>query len=316
MDRPHTILFAADFSARSRAAFDVACGLADEAGSRVVVLHAIEPGPVPEPTTSFAELGLMADAEDEAGLSYRDRLEARLRRFYVPRRPIEAEYFVVAGVPADVVLRAADDVGADLIVLGTHGRTGLKRLLAGSVAEAVLRRARRPVLALSSPDTATSREGPGVILHPTDFSTAAQDATRAARALARDRGARLVLLHVVAGEVIPSSVSLTLMALDTGREALETLRTGLDGPDLKFPVEVRQLRGDPADTVLRVAREEKADLVVMGSHGRSGLGRLLAGSVAEGVLREAPCPVLIVKPASPEPARSAPAPAAQPAATP
>ncbi|HWE39444.1 MAG TPA: universal stress protein [Isosphaeraceae bacterium] len=314
MDHDQTILFAADFSARSRAAFDVACSLADEATTRIVALHVVEPGPVPEPTVSFGELGLM-DAEDESGLGYRERLELRLRRYYVPHRPVELEYRVAVGTPADVVLRTAEEVGADLIVMGSHGRSGMRRLLAGSVAESVLRRSRYPVLALSSLDAPPTVGEPAVVLHPTDFSALSEAATRLARALARDRGARLVLVHVVSGEVIPGSVSLTLMALDNARDALEALRLRLDGPDLKYPVDSRLCRGDAAGEILRVAEQEPCELIVMGSHGRSGFGRLLAGSVAESVLRRSPCPVLIVKPPSPEPAASPAAPAIEAAAT-
>jgi nucleotide-binding universal stress UspA family protein len=75
----------------------------------------------------------------------------------------------------------------------------------------------------------------------------------------------------------------------------------MDGRDLKCPVETRLERGDPASEILRTADEFGADLIVMGTHGRSGLGRLLMGSVAEAVLREAPSPVLIARSALPVP---------------
>jgi nucleotide-binding universal stress UspA family protein len=82
---------------------------------------------------------------------------------------------------------------------------------------------------------------------------------------------------------------------------LEAIRERMEGPDLKCPVEARLERGDPAAEILRTADEFGAELIVMGTHGRSGIGRLLMGSVAEAVLRDAPCPVLIARSALPEP---------------
>ena len=90
----------------------------------------------------------------------------------------------------------ADEIGADLIVMGTHGPTLLRRLLAGSVATAVLRGARSPVMALRFAEHPHAAEEIRVIVHPTDFSEGSEAALRVARSLACDRGARLVLLHV------------------------------------------------------------------------------------------------------------------------
>jgi nucleotide-binding universal stress UspA family protein len=90
------------------------------------------------------------------------------------------------------------------------------------------------------------------------------------------------------------------------RDSLEVIRGRLDGPDLKYPVEVRLGRGRAAAEVLRVAGEVGCGLIVMGTHGRSGVGRLLLGSVAEAVLRRAECPVMTVRSSLSEPI-SAPA---------
>jgi nucleotide-binding universal stress UspA family protein len=289
-----TILMAADFSERSRAAFRAACSLAQEAKTRVFVLHIVEPGHVPDRQFSFSELGLPA-SPDESGLSYFDRLEERLRRFYVPDRPLEVEYFVEVGGAAEEILRRAEDLGADLIVLGTHGRTGLGRLLAGSVAEAVLRGAHRPVLALSSPGLPWPAEPIRAILHPTDFSERDEAALRVARALARDHGARLILLHVAPVVIAHHGAMATLPDPCDLRDALEGVRKRIDGPDLKHPVEVRLRTGDAAAGIVEEAEQGGCGLIVLGTHGRTGLGRLLMGSVAEGVLRQSHCPVLAVK---------------------
>ncbi len=135
-----------------------------------------------------------------------------------------------------------------------------------------------------------------IILHPTDFSEQAQHAFAAACSLARDHGSRLIVLYVRAptvvaygelGPVVPDPVQTPA--------DVEAQLAGLHLPDPGVAVEYRVGDGDPATQVIRVASQLKADLIVMGTHGRTGLGRLLMGSVAEAVLRRAPCPVLTVK---------------------
>ena len=90
----------------------------------------------------------------------------------------------------------AQKIGSDLIVMGTHGLTGLRRMLAGSVATAVMHGARCPVMALRSGAQSPPDERIRAILHPTDFSAGSEAALRVARSLARDHGSRLILLHV------------------------------------------------------------------------------------------------------------------------
>jgi nucleotide-binding universal stress UspA family protein len=133
------------------------------------------------------------------------------------------------------------------------------------------------------------------ILHPTDFYTSSDYAFRLACALASDHQARLVPLHVVTSSPVamPTEV-MTDERFDSYTQHLWTALQRLRAPDARVPVEHRLAVGDPATEILKLAAEIRADLIVMGTHGRSGLGRLLLGSVAEGVLREAPCPVLTV----------------------
>lgn len=136
------------------------------------------------------------------------------------------------------------------------------------------------------------------ILHATDFSTQSRTALGLARSLARDHGARLILLHVAPDPVDEGMLATVPMDPRYYHEALEELRAPLDGPDLKVPIEVRLRYGDPADEVLQEVEEFPCDLLVLGTHGRSGLSRLLMGSVAESVMRRATIPVLTVKPAA------------------
>jgi nucleotide-binding universal stress UspA family protein len=134
------------------------------------------------------------------------------------------------------------------------------------------------------------------ILHATDFSEQSQHAFAAACSLARDHGSRLVVLYVRApsaagyGEMGPIVADPVWTPADV-KAALDALHP----PDPGVEVEYRVAEGEPAAEVVRLARVLAANLIVMGTHGRTGLGRLLLGSVAEAVLRRAPCPVLTVR---------------------
>lgn len=336
----------------------MACSLAHPDETRLTVLHAVEP-----PMISELDVPLPPTVEDRA---HREAPGGRLRDFYTPDRPLRVEYRTRDGFAAEEILRVGDEVGADLIVLGTHGRTGVGRLLAGSVAEAVLRRANCPVLALRSlphlaampeardveppspggkpgaetPSRSSAPQGRGfvtrpirTILHPTDFSGRSEAAFRVAGSLAQEHGARLIVLHaapmatVYGGTFpgVPTDPGVYQHALE---ERLRQIRIpgpeaedagpareerphggGTSGPEIL--VEHRLREGDTAAEVLQVADDVGADLIVMGTHGRTGMGRVLMGSVAESILRGSPCPVLVVK--GPVPTTAAVVPTPEPA---
>ena len=125
------------------------------------------------------------------------------------------------------------------------------------------------------------------ILHPTDFSERSGYAFQLACSLARDRGARLIVLHVMPVPLVQEKRFY--------QEEMSAELNRLRAPDSQIQVEHRLEQGDPATQILRIAQETGCDLVVMGTHGRTGLDRLLMGSVAEEVVRRAACPVVTVK---------------------
>ena len=134
------------------------------------------------------------------------------------------------------------------------------------------------------------------ILYPTDFSTAAEAVLPEAVALARDRNAVLVILHVQEPAVAycESGVNYYALSQPNGEMLTKMLREVVPpGEGVRY--EHRLAVGNPAEEIVRIARKEHVDLIVMGTHGRSGLGRLVMGSVAESVLRQAPCPVMTCK---------------------
>jgi len=139
----HTILHPTDFSDRSQFAFRVACALARDYGARLVVLHADY-----LPVALYGEV--IAPPRPEG---YRETITDQLHQFTPPDPNIQVEYRLNEGEPVTEILGVAEEINADLIVMGTHGRTGLERLLMGSVAEQVLRRAACPVLTVRAPFT-------------------------------------------------------------------------------------------------------------------------------------------------------------------
>lgn len=133
------------------------------------------------------------------------------------------------------------------------------------------------------------------ILHPTDYSELSRPAFDLACALSRDFGAELILCHVSPPPIIAAGEG-AVIDFPTGEAEQMTARLERLNPDDPHVwVTHRLLRGDPAAEVVRLADEVKPDLIVMGTHGRGGLSRLLMGSVAEGVMRKAPCPVVTMK---------------------
>jgi nucleotide-binding universal stress UspA family protein len=298
----HTILFPTDLSERADQAFPLACSLARDCGARVVVLYVMPPPLGPE----------LIEARHRPD-EYRRGPRQALHRVQAPGDNVRVEHRLEEGNAAEVILEVARDLGAGLVVMGTHGRTGPGHLLFGSVAEAVLRKAPCPVLTVKAPPPATpgggaagARPGEGrpegtilwplrTILHPTDASACSREAFRLACSLARDHGARLIALRVTAvpdlvyeGYGTPGSPLAEEEYVAEARKDVGELRPADPGLALERRVE----EGDPAAEILRVAAEAGADLIVMGTHGRTGLRHLLLGSVAEQVVRKAPCPVL------------------------
>ncbi len=205
---------------------------------------------------------------------------------------------VDTGSPEAAIVRAADEIQATLVVVSSRGTSGIDRLILGSVAARVVRYAHCPVL------VARPHEKTGKILAATDFSDAAVPAVETAVAEARARGARLTLLHCLdvfpnpaMGWGAPFGASLVVPPPDlvdqVRQGATETLRAtlqrfGADG-DTLAPV------GEAVTSILDAARTLPADLIVLATRGRTGIRRMVLGSVAEKVIALAPCSVLAVR---------------------
>jgi nucleotide-binding universal stress UspA family protein len=214
-----------------------------------------------------------------------------LREVQAPEGNVRVEHRLADGEAAIEILEVADDIQAGLIVMGTHGRSGLSRQLLGSVTERTLRDATCPVLAVNKNTLPAKIQ---TILFPTDLSDSSESALGVAFSLARDYRARLIVLHVASfGQAVPySEFERMLKESSAYRRQLEDKLRHCQKPECN--AEFRVEEGDPAEQIVRAAKQARSDLIVMGSHGRTGLRRLLMGSVAEKTLRSASCPVLLV----------------------
>ena len=136
------------------------------------------------------------------------------------------------------------------------------------------------------------------ILFPTDFSTASDAALAHAEALAKQSGARLLIVHVEEPPLAYGGGELYYGLPEPNSERIQKMLEDVRPRDPAVPFEHRLTMGDPAGEVVRMAGDEGCEMIVMGTHGRTGLTRLLMGSVAEQIVRRAPCPVLIYREAA------------------
>jgi nucleotide-binding universal stress UspA family protein len=190
---------------------------------------------------------------------------------------VPVDTHVVEGRPAAVLADAIDDYGADLVAMGTHGRSGVDRYLLGSLAERTLRTAHVPVLAVRADGPLDAEPAVESVLLATDGSEGAERAADHAIAVAAATGARLHALTV--GDDDDPAVRVADRAREAGVDATAAAR-----------------RGRTHETIRKYATDHDVDLVVVGTHGRTGVERVLLGSVAERVLRTATRPVLVVGP--------------------
>ena len=283
-----TVVAALDFSAGAEAALVQAATLAARTGAVLHLVHA----------TAEPLAGPAADA------AHRARLERYVAgalglpsRGSDPSGPLGPTLGVAVGptVPA-AILRYAAEVRADLLVVGTHGRTGLERLLVGSVAEACVAGSPCPVLAVPPGSEAGGPSPRAPVLVAVDFSDLSRAALDVGRALADLHGADAELVHVVrdAGPftgLVPSA--LDLGAVDAERAGVVRQRLARFAGGGAEAVHVAL--GTPSRMVAALAEAHGAGAVVMGAHGRTGVSQAILGGTAVATLQRSPCAVLTVR---------------------
>jgi nucleotide-binding universal stress UspA family protein len=188
-----------------------------------------------------------------------------------------------AADPAQGIVAAADELGADLIVMGRRGKRGLARVMVGEATARVVGHASCPVLVAPRPAHLWEKH----ILLATDGSPYSEAAAGVAGLLAKQAGLPVSVVSVVTSSHSEERRKLAEQAVSAKVERLKSLGLQVEG---------RVVEGRPDEAIVKAAEAAGADLIVMGSHGRTGLKKILLGSVAERVIGHATCPVLIVKP--------------------
>lgn len=264
------LLVCTDSSPASEGAFAAALALARGFSCQVFLLEVMEVNP------GFSALAPEALVFWEGAV--RESLEGFKAR--ASAQGVTLEPVLATGEAAHAaIVSEARRLKADLIVMGRHGKTGLARLLLGSVAARTV--GFSPVNVLVVP--AESPMAWGRLLVASDGSAYSRAAFEEALELARLFGSRLLGVSVAREEgELPQAEAIVQEMLAQANRA-------------GFPMETRVTVGAPDDAIVRLARDQEIDLIIMGSHGRTGLTRLLMGSVTERVIGEAPCPVLVVK---------------------
>lgn len=292
MQQPRKILVATDFSDHAAVALDAAIALGQRFESQVDVFHALDiPLPIFEPFAVSLPQGFVQGARDSA----RERLDEDLVKIHAAG--LSGEAHLGDAPPSRAIGDCAGEIGADLVIVGTHGRTGLPHLLVGSVAERTAAHSPCSLLAIKRPLPAI----PSAVVVGTDFSEGASHALEAAEVFADKAASGLHIVHAIDLNV----PAITPYEMVIPNDLVETIRTAAMERTTQLADAARE-RGfakaephvvptPPSEGVSKEAERLGADLIITGSRGLTGLKHALLGSVAERTLRHSPCNVLIVK---------------------
>lgn len=307
MIRIKQILCPVDLSECSRHAFDRAVGIARCYDAKISILN------VSSAAAAVPSVPVAREGPGAFGLHpvERNQLLADIRQFLGLEHwtgiPIEYHVEKARAVHREIV-QYAQRLRADLVVIGTHGRSGFERFMLGSVAEKVLRTSGVPVVTVPPQVqnvVPAGRDPFRRILYATDFSGGSEHALQYAASLSQYAAGQLTVMHVVqpfpVGDdpIVGTSFDVAAYHAELekkaraklGRFVPETLRLGCDTDDVVAT-------GKPYAEILRIAAERRADLIVLGVHGRNALDRLVFGSTTEHIVRRATCPVLTVRAAN------------------
>jgi nucleotide-binding universal stress UspA family protein len=293
------ILVPVDFSGASARALGYGLSLALEMEARLTLTHVIPFSP------SLAYMYPVGGPELAEGAL--DGVRAKLVELLDPayREDLKADFRVKTGDVQDELLKTIEDVGPDLVVMGTHGRRRFQRWILGSVTEHILRRADTPLLTVSHLDEEHLLPRPlpvplAKLIYATDLSSESIEGMQWALDLAREFSAELVVLHVVqnlgwalGNEFIPLDVeSRTAQARQAAFDFLIRSIPESARSDPKIRVELRE--GVPYEVILSFADSEAADLILLNTQRRGAVDRVLLGSTAERVVRGGRVPVLSI----------------------
>lgn len=290
------VLAGVDLSAASDQALDRAAAIAALHGARLVIVHAqADDAPIPQADSAMLE----QIGEVSAAVRAATAVELGERLQKLEARGLRAELMSRTGPPDEVLAAAALEFGAELIVLGTHGHTGIARFLLGSVAASAIRHAPCDVLVVRGKPSAGVFERP---LVATDFSPASSKAIAHAGLVCVPQ-TQIDVVHawqLPTGSWGASLIGQARFPWSTVRDAVlaaaQSQADKLVAEHAKsgHPVRVELVQGQPAQVITQAAERAGHDLIVVGAHGHRGVRRLLLGSVAESTVRHSPCSVLVV----------------------
>lgn len=297
------ILCPIDFSEHSQHALDCAVAMAAWYGAEVTALHVFANWPIANMIPSLGPTVVEAISLRE---SDRNDLMRELGHAAAhERRDVKIDTLLREATDIHCeILRQAHELEADLIVMGSHGRSGFDRLLVGSIAEKVLRKAACPVMVVPRRvgEAQSRRVHFKRILCPVDFSDSSLGAVTYALSLAAEADARLTLFHAI--EVPPElrespmATGFNVDAVGAASEAACLRRLRALVPDAvqdSCTVDTAIAEGHSSREILRAAAERKSDMIVMGVHGRGTLDLMLFGSTTREVIQEAASPVLTIR---------------------
>jgi nucleotide-binding universal stress UspA family protein len=268
--RLERLLLSTDGSEFSEDAVREAIGLAKTCGSKLYVVSVVEVNPEFE---AFAP-GLVEKVEKKR----RQYLESVKER--ASKEGADCEIIVHEGEESyQYVVDEAAKKQVEMIIMGRHGRTGLKRVMMGSVTAKVIGHSPCKVLVVPKTSTITYKK----LLIATDGSKYSEAASREAISIAKRTGGDLIVLSVAKKDE----------NLPVAKESVDIIRNVAEREGIK--VEPLTLKGEPYEVIIGTAEQKKADMIVVGSHGRTGLERLFMGSVTERVIGHASCAVMVVK---------------------
>jgi nucleotide-binding universal stress UspA family protein len=278
-----TIVCPVDFSQQSLHALDYALSLARHYNSTLVLCHVVEIQVITPPMEPLIAVGSVLENVTSTASEELKKLAEGLKPRVSKLIPILCE-----GTPSEETLRVAKDHSADLLVIGTHGRSGIDRLIFGSTTENILHKSTCPVLIVHTSerefiDSARDEIKPVRILLGTDFSACSDQAFDYAVDLSKQYGAKLTAVHVnETSDDVTTTESLK-------QKIAQRLSNGQS-----VEVEPIILSGKPNKELVKFAAQNEVDLIVIGAHNLGLLRSLFFGSEAEKIIRSAPCPVLSI----------------------
>jgi nucleotide-binding universal stress UspA family protein len=289
------ILAPLDGSAAAEAVLPYVERIATATNSRVFLLAAVD-----KPRDWGEDTGGDLKGERHEAETYLRRIQARL----ASATGGDVEIEVVASAPAEGILGACEKGQADLVAMATHGRSGVARWVLGSVATKVLHATHTPMLVVRPPADGQPGDAANLtkVLVPLDGSELSASVLPFAVDLAKSLGASIVLFHAVAEPVL-AYPGVEAISFDAG--VLEEMEAGAHEllASTARDLAAKGVKADPVvavgnatDGIVWAAEREGAGLIVMSTHGRSGIGRIVLGSVADAVVRRTSLPVVVVRP--------------------